>query len=819
MKKPTLPQILLVIAALLAPIIGGQINTEATALAPGADSLLRSIFSGFDSIISYFAINYQPGPAIETPTLSHAVIGLIVVAAAILTLARRQVFQIPFLRVSVPLLGFMAWLICTLAFTSFMSVSLVALAEWLIYGIVFFTVVSTAGRRRGTSMILMALVIGCALVAIKGLFEYGTERHIDPTWRVFSTWANPTSLAGMMAIGMMLGLGLAIMDEDITSALPWTCALAMGCCIMVTDARGGILSMLGGIVCLTGFVCFWAPKNQARLGVIKIGSVLLLALLFGRWVHPTAGASHSNVAQIKSPYVLASQTTQATPAPPPAAAATVATEQSSQFRFLLWRGALKLIKENGLGYGMGTYRFESARPGLTTETQLAHNTYLQIGVEAGVLGFVLFLVFLGAWMFEVVRGCYLAIRPISLLRIFGTIVASYLLFAIVGLISHVEVFPSNSQKIIGACGFGLVWLYVEFFRKSPDLMSKQNVLRACIIAAVVAMLFDNVLESGLYSFGIGVSAFIILGLGLIQSADGIAPEFIPKSMRAGAGVIAFLAAITLLHAGAVETLRSRGRYELSNAVASGFGSQDSVEGLKTANEIADKALDLAPLGIDRTDGENWRLKANVEEAPFNAVIDLRKAAEWAPNTRNLRALGLAMLMQQDYQAAILNFNLALEKDPNNLLTLPKLRDAYWAAGQQEKAIETAQRTVNVENTPYFKVRSLPQLIPVETYEARAFLAAQTKDLNQRAVLLEQAVAGYQLYLQSTVPLIMQLAQTDPSAQYGGENVASARYKMTAAAQYAKQLADTYRQLKKPSEEARAYAMQQGFAKVFATPSA
>jgi putative inorganic carbon (HCO3(-)) transporter len=810
MKKPTTPQILLVVAAFLAPIIGGQINTEATQLAPGPVMLLRSLFSGFDTIINELTHSNRLEAAIETPTLSHALLGLIVAASAILTVSKRQVFQVPFLRVTVPLIAFMGWLICTLAFTSFMSVSLVALAEWLTYGIVFYAVVASAGRRSGTYWLLMSLVIGCALVSIKGLFEYGAVRADNPSWRVFSTWENPTSLAGMMAIGLILALGLAIYDEGITSALPWTCALSMGCCIMVTDSRGGILSMLAGMVVLAGFVCFWAAKDQSRIGLVKIASVLLLAIAFGRWVHPTAASTHSAVTETHSPYKLVGQVTQPVVAPT-AAAATPAVEQSSEFRILLWKGAVQLMKENPLGYGVGTYRFESAKPGLTTETQLAHNTYLQLGVESGFLGFFAFLVFLGAWLLEVVRGCYMAIRPISILRAGGIVVLAFLLFTIVGVISHVELLPSTKWKMAGACGFGVVWLYVEFFRKAPNLTSGQNVLRAAIIASIICMMADNLLESGLYSFGIGFCVFLVLGLGLVQSADGIAPEYIPRGLRAVTGVGAFLIAIVLLHGGAVETLRARGRYELSIANSTQVGSTDNRNAIQNANEIADKALSLAPFGIDEMDGENWRLKANVVESSFTSATDLKEAASWAPNMRNLRQAGLAMLIEKDYGSAIMYFNKALEEDPNNLLTLPKLRDAYMANGEEDKAIEIAKRTIDVEKTQYFQVRSLPELVPVETYEARAFLAARTADPTQRAALLEQALVGYQQYKTTTVPLIMQMSANDPNQQFGGETLSLAQYKMNSAAIYAKALADAYKFLKRPADQARALQMQQAFA--------
>src|SRR5204862_536544 len=116
-------------------------------------------------------------------------------------------------------------------------------------------------------------------------------------------------------------------------------------------------------------------KDQAKANLLKIVSVLVLVIVFGRWVHPMAGISHTTATRAESSYVLAGQST--TPATPVATASADQNEQSSGFRFLLWKGAAKLIKSNPIGYGIGTYRYESARPGYTTETQLAHNTFLQ----------------------------------------------------------------------------------------------------------------------------------------------------------------------------------------------------------------------------------------------------------------------------------------------------------------------------------------------------------------------------------------------------------------------------------------------------------
>ena len=69
-------------------------------------------------------------------------------------------------------------------------------------------------------------------------------------------------------------------------------------------------------------------------------------MLFGRWAHPVAGMGHTGTtAQMKSPYVLAGQTTPPVAVSPAAAVAPNASspnDQSAGFRILLWKGAWQL---------------------------------------------------------------------------------------------------------------------------------------------------------------------------------------------------------------------------------------------------------------------------------------------------------------------------------------------------------------------------------------------------------------------------------------------------------------------------------------------
>jgi tetratricopeptide (TPR) repeat protein len=180
---------------------------------------------------------------------------------------------------------------------------------------------------------------------------------------------------------------------------------------------------------------------------------------------------------------------------------------------------------------------------------------------------------------------------------------------------------------------------------------------------------------------------------------------------------------------------------------------------------------------------------------------------------------MALMDERDFPRAEAMLNKALEQDPNNLLTLWRLLDSYMKENDLENATEMAKRMARIEDTDYFKVRSLPELVPVETFAARTFIASTTRDPQERVAQLEKAVEGYQQYLHKTVPLLTQMAKSDPSnpnredIQFGGESLKLARSKMTQATEAAQFLADTYRQMKRPADAQRVDAMTQEFAAV------
>jgi O-antigen ligase len=351
--------------------------------------------------------------------------------------------------------------------------------------------------------------------------------------------------------------------------------------------------------------------------------------------------------------------------------------QSVDFRKHLWQGAISLVKDNPIGSGLGTYADYSAKPGTNTRTELAHSTWLQLAVESGLLAPIVLLLMLLGW-------------------------------------------------------------FVHTFRSARALPTDQNVLRASVIAAVVAIVADGLIESNLYFFGIGLMAFLLLGVGVQLSADAGAPEFVARPMRAAVSVFSVACLGLLFYGGYVAKLQANLRWYLSKSMT---------EEARSAQKDIEA---FAPF-----DGETWYRGASLEETLPEAIADMKRAAAIAPSPKYLRRLAALQIMGELPAAAEVSITQALTFDPNNLTTLKQLMDLQEKQEEPMEAKQTAERIIAVEDKPYFQVRALPQIIPTETYEARIYLAKTARD---KAPLLKKAVEGLQQFALVTVPYVRDMSK-------------------------------------------------------------
>ncbi|MBX3118821.1 MAG: O-antigen ligase family protein [Fimbriimonadaceae bacterium] len=655
MSKPIAGQVMLGIAILLAAVIGGNFPTDATQLSP--DSLWQNLLAG--------------NPAL----FCSGLVALLACGALVYALSTRRVIQVPFQQTLFVCVFFVAAILISMMFSSYRWPAMYTSLQWMTYVIAMGAAAALAGRQQGAIGILGALTVGCTIVSLQGVLEYAGMRAIDPNWRIFASWMNPNALAGMLLLGFFSALGLLSALKRVQSLLAGIAATFIGVAILLTQSKGGLLAMGVGIVGFAALTLGWTWTHPPRLKrFAPIAVVLVVVVAFTSLLQMTA----SRPADSQGGSMLGR-----------VSAAGAQSGQSSGFRKQLWKGSIELMKQNPLGTGGGSYQFVSTKPGLTTATPVAHQSFLQIGVEFGVLALAAFL------------------------------------------------------------ALGALW-FRDMFRGARKLPPEQNILRAGVVAAVLASGVHSLIDSDLSYYGSGLAFFVLLGVGLQLCADGVTPEAIPKGPRIMGILTATVVPLALLWFGYQEALQA--------GVRGAIAEQKYEAALKGVEGLEQSAS---------ADGETWYLKGFVSRNVKDRVEAFQAAADLSPWPKYYRALARAQAEAGTPAGAVSSLEQALRVDPNNMLALKQLIDVHLMMGNPREAKIAAQRLVDVEKSTYYTVRAIPEDIPTETFEARLYLAKTESDPRKQIEYLSPAMEGFRRYIGNTLPNILQ-------GRFPGETKDSAR---------------------------------------------
>ncbi len=463
MTKASPGQILLAIAAFLATMIGGYYTQDASTME--SPSILAQMFRG------------------DATLLTHGFISLFACGALAYALFKNRVVQVPFQQTLFVSVFFVAAILFSIIFSNYRWPAMYTSLQWFTYIIAMGAAAALTGRQKGAWIILGSVIAGCTLLSILGIWEYALNRPIDPNWRIFSLWSNPNALAGMLLLGFFLVLGFSLISQRTITLMLGLCGFFIGVAIMFTQSKGAILAMGAGIVAFLILGYIWNPDTKSRVRSL-VPTVLVVCSFFGF------------MALLRAVPVKVDNNVVAPVALSRVSAAGAQADQSAGFRKLLWQSSVTLIKQSPLGYGGGSFVYISTKPGLTTSTGVPHQSFLQIGVEFGVLSLLAFV------------------------------------------------------------ALGLLW-FRDMFRGASKLPKGQNALRAGVVAAIFASVAHCMIDSDLSYYGNGLVFFILLGVGLQLCADGVTPEAIPKSPRMIGISVSILCPLMLLWFGMQEAKQAR----------------------------------------------------------------------------------------------------------------------------------------------------------------------------------------------------------------------------------------------------------------------
>jgi O-antigen ligase len=273
--------------------------------------------------------------------------------------------------------------------------------------------------------LLLAYVLGAYMASFQTLLVF---RSTGGGLRRFAAGGvDPNDLAMTMALGVPMAWYLS--NTYRKPVVRWICrgylpigVLAIG----LTGSRGGLLA---SIVALT-----IVPLSMTRLSPSRLAITIAMLFLSGGLA----------VAYVPEKIVERLATT-----------STEVEDLRVGGRFKLWKAGMRALPEHPLlGYGTSGF-IRAISPQLGSASQVAHNSFISVLVEQGLIGLILFLLMFGA-AFRAARRLPLLERRFGLVLIATLVVAMlpltwehrkplwFILAAVVGLSQALRVAPAGS---------------------------------------------------------------------------------------------------------------------------------------------------------------------------------------------------------------------------------------------------------------------------------------------------------------------------------------------------------------------------------------
>lgn len=270
--------------------------------------------------------------------------------------------------------------------------------KWIELVLIFTLTVDEARDARAARWVVLAVIGAAALEASYGIFQFGTGRGPDffaigPFMRAYGHFGQPNPFAGYLGTALPLALAVALLlarDSLGRWALAATGLLVAG--VLLSFSRGAWL----GVACAAAVMLATASARSRRWLVPLGAAILLLAVVGALGLLPATIAERINVvAEYFGPFDVQR--------------VDLNSENWSVVeRMAHWQAAWYMFLDHPwLGIGPGNYSSvydQYYLPGWLEPLGHAHNYYLNLAAELGLLGLSGYLLVFGLAFRAAIRG-------------------------------------------------------------------------------------------------------------------------------------------------------------------------------------------------------------------------------------------------------------------------------------------------------------------------------------------------------------------------------------------------------------------------------
>jgi len=309
-----------------------------------------------------------------------------------------------------------------------------------------FIMVNSINSKNELNVMLIAFVFTATLVALYGIYQYFVGVELDPAWvdevtnpnitiRVFSVFGNPNILAEYLIMSIPVSVALFWNSKRLIKKLIFLLtSMILAGTLVLTLSRGGWLGFAFGI-----FVFMFLVEKRLLLLCIPVGVLSVFVL------------PQSIINRIQTIGSLA--------------------DSSNAWRITTWKITIDIIRDHwvaGVGFGYIPFKKTFETYIRTMPTFHAHNTYLEIAAELGIVGIILFIIMIFViYKYAIInskknKDKYIKVITAGLLGGIGS-----LLFQ--GLVEHVLYMPKIIITFWTMIGFILVTMKLSKLAEKSKL--------------------------------------------------------------------------------------------------------------------------------------------------------------------------------------------------------------------------------------------------------------------------------------------------------------------------------------------------------------
>jgi len=249
----------------------------------------------------------------------------------------------------------------------------------LVYAGLFFAILNNLHRQEATQIISFTLIFLAMGISLYALYQFLT--HSNRVWhfpvrftgRASGTYISPNHLAGFLEMVLPLALTYTLVGRlrPVVKIFLGYAALTMIGGIAVAGSRGS------WVACSLALITLFAVLLFQRAHRLRAGLLLLVLIGGGAWAVSQTSLFHTRVNQ-----------------------AIVGGRVDLDVRLVLWDTALRMWRDHpwfGVGPGHYDHRYRTYRPpAVQLQAEFAHNDYLNVLADWGLVGSVILLLALVA---------------------------------------------------------------------------------------------------------------------------------------------------------------------------------------------------------------------------------------------------------------------------------------------------------------------------------------------------------------------------------------------------------------------------------------